>query len=78
VRADEGLTTGDAEDAAMKRVLAGRAAETYVLGSAEKIGVASRYQVLPLAEVSGVVTDAPADHPELAALGELGVAVVRA
>jgi DeoR/GlpR family transcriptional regulator of sugar metabolism len=78
VRADQGLTTGDAEEAAMKRVLAGRAAETYVLGSAEKVGMASRYQVLPLAEVAGVVTDAASDHPEVVALRALGVAVVPA
>jgi DeoR C terminal sensor domain len=52
-----GLTTGDAEEAAMKRALARRAAETYVLASAEKLGAASRYGVLPLAEVAGVVTD---------------------
>lgn len=43
-----GLTTGDADEAAMKRALSARAAETYVLGSDEKIGAASRYSVLPL------------------------------
>jgi len=55
----EGLTTGDADEAAMKRTLASRAAETYVLASVEKIGAASRYQVLPLAAVAGIITDAP-------------------
>jgi DeoR/GlpR family transcriptional regulator of sugar metabolism len=46
----------------MKRTLAGRAVETYVLASAEKLGAASRYQVLPLSAVSGVITDgSPAD-----------------
>jgi DeoR/GlpR family transcriptional regulator of sugar metabolism len=53
-----GLTTGDADEAAMKRTLASRAADTYVLASAEKIGAASRYQVIPLAAVAGVITDA--------------------
>jgi DeoR/GlpR family transcriptional regulator of sugar metabolism len=52
-----GLTTGDLDEAAMKRALAGRAAETYVLASADKLGAASRYPVLPLAEVAAVVTD---------------------
>ena len=37
---ETGLTTGDADEAAMKRALSRRAAETYVLGSAEKIGAA--------------------------------------
>jgi DeoR/GlpR family transcriptional regulator of sugar metabolism len=52
-----GLTTGDADEAAMKRTLASRAADTYVLASDEKIGTASRYGVLPLDEVTGIITD---------------------
>lgn len=58
VHPDAGLTTGDPDEAAMKRALACRAAETYVLGSAEKIGTASPFTVLDFAEVSGVITDA--------------------
>ncbi len=54
-----GLTTGDSDEAAMKRLLADRAAETYVLASVEKMGAASRYQVLPLSAVAGIITDAP-------------------
>jgi DeoR/GlpR family transcriptional regulator of sugar metabolism len=58
-----GLTTGDADEAAMKRALARRAADTYVLASAEKIGAASPFSVLPLGEVSGIITDAaPTDR----------------
>lgn len=76
VHPDEGLTTGDADEAAMKRALAGRAVETFVLGSAEKIGAASRYQVLDLAAVAGIVTDAPAEHPVVAELVERGVNIV--
>jgi DeoR/GlpR family transcriptional regulator of sugar metabolism len=34
VHAEHGLTTGDAEEAAMRRTLAGRAPDTYVLASA--------------------------------------------
>lgn len=72
----EGLTTGDADEAAMKRTLAGRAAETYVLASVEKIGAASRYQVLPLAEVAGIVTDAP-DNSTTRQLVEAGVRLLQ-
>ena len=59
IHPDAGLTTGDPDEAAVKRALAARAAETWVLGSAEKIGAASPHQVLPLSEVAGVLTDAP-------------------
>jgi DeoR/GlpR family transcriptional regulator of sugar metabolism len=53
-----GLTTGDADEAAMKRALSRRAADTYVLASTEKIGAASPFSVLPLTAVAGVITDA--------------------
>ena len=52
-----GLTTGDAEEAAMKRALARRAADTYALASVEKLGAVSRFEVLPLRDVAGIVTD---------------------
>jgi DeoR/GlpR family transcriptional regulator of sugar metabolism len=76
VHPDAGLTTGDADEAAMKRALARRAADTYVLASAEKIGTASRFAVLPLADVAGVVTDAPADDEAVLRLAAQGVALV--
>ncbi|WP_328611665.1 DeoR/GlpR family DNA-binding transcription regulator [Amycolatopsis sp. NBC_00345] len=78
VHPDTGLTTGDADEAAMKRALARRAADTYVLASAEKVGAASRFSVLPLADVAGVVTDAAAEDPTVRRLGELGVEVLPA
>jgi len=61
VHPDHGLTTGDPEEAAMKRALAARAADTYVLASAEKLGAVSPYKVLDLHAVSGIVTDATND-----------------
>lgn len=59
VHPETGLTTGDADEAAMKRALAGRAAETYILASSEKVGAASPYQVIPLGQASAIITDAP-------------------
>jgi len=61
VHSQHGLTTGDAEEAAMKRTLAGQAADTYVLASAEKIGAVSRYKVLGLDAITAVLTDAEDD-----------------
>ncbi len=66
VHREHGLTTGDAEEAAMKRALAARAAETYVLASAEKLGAVSAYKVLELSDVAGVVTESgPVDPATL-------------
>ncbi|MDR6866773.1 DeoR/GlpR family transcriptional regulator of sugar metabolism [Microbacterium resistens] len=71
-----GLTTGDADEAAMKRALAARAAETYVLASEEKLGTASRYEVLPLDAVAAVVTDVGADDPTARELAAQGVTLL--
>jgi DeoR/GlpR family transcriptional regulator of sugar metabolism len=78
IHATAGLTTGDAEEAAMKRALAARAAATYVLGSDEKIGAASRYAVLPLDAVAGVITDQARTAPASRALAKAGAALVHA
>ncbi|WHT16796.1 DeoR/GlpR family DNA-binding transcription regulator [Crossiella sp. CA-258035] len=76
VHAEAGLTTGDADEAAMKRTLAGRAADTYVLASSEKIGAASRFSVLPLTRVAGIITDAPPTDPTVTRLVHEGVEVL--
>jgi DeoR/GlpR family transcriptional regulator of sugar metabolism len=68
VHPDAGLTTDDADEAAMKRALARQAADTYVLASSEKIGTASRFTVLPLADVAGLITDAVAENATVRAL----------
>ncbi|TDT98707.1 DeoR family transcriptional regulator [Streptomyces sp. 846.5] len=73
VHPEAGLTTGDAEEAAMKRALAARAADTYILASSEKIGTASRYRVLPWEQISGLITDADPDDPVVEQLSALGV-----
>jgi DeoR/GlpR family transcriptional regulator of sugar metabolism len=65
IHPDHGLTTGVLDDAVVKRALAARSADVYVLGSAEKIGAASRFPVVGLDEVSGIVTD-PEDASVLA------------
>jgi len=78
VHESAGFTTGDADEAAMKRALARRAADTYVLADAGKIGAASPFEVLPIADVAGLVTDADASAPTVARLREEGLATVHA
>jgi DeoR/GlpR family transcriptional regulator of sugar metabolism len=77
VHPEAGLTTGDADEAAMKRALSRRAADTYVLASAEKIGAASRFAVLGLDEVTAVVTDADPGAPAVRELVAAGVELLR-
>ena len=52
VHPDAGLSTGDAEEAAVKRALHQRAAETVVLASSEKLMAASPFVIAPLAAAS--------------------------
>ncbi|MBN9178401.1 MAG: DeoR/GlpR transcriptional regulator [Microbacterium sp.] len=73
-----GLTTGDAEEAAMKRALAARAVETYVLGSDEKIGAASRYAVVSIDAVTGIITDKPKSDPASRELAKAGLHLIHA
>jgi DeoR/GlpR family transcriptional regulator of sugar metabolism len=78
VHPDAGLTTGDADEAAMKRALAQRAADTYVLASAEKIGAASRFAVLSLTAIAGIITDAPADDATIQRLHDARIPLIHA
>jgi DeoR/GlpR family transcriptional regulator of sugar metabolism len=78
VHPDAGLTTGDADEAAMKRVLAGRAAETYILASSEKIGTASPYRVIAFSEASAILTDAPPESPVVRELRARQIRVITA
>jgi DeoR/GlpR family transcriptional regulator of sugar metabolism len=55
VHPKEGLTTGDGEEASVKRALHERAAETVVLASAEKLLAASPFLVTPLRDISLLV-----------------------
>ncbi len=73
-----GLTTGDYEEAAVKRALSGAAAETFVLASSEKLGAASPYVVVAMEEVSGIITEKAADKGLTKAFEKMGVVVIRA
>jgi DeoR/GlpR family transcriptional regulator of sugar metabolism len=78
VHAKAGLTTGDFEEAAVKRALSRAAAETFVLASSEKLGAASPYAVVGLDEISGIITEKAADEALTRPFAEMGIAVIRA
>jgi DeoR/GlpR family transcriptional regulator of sugar metabolism len=78
VHAKTGLTTGDYEEAAVKRALCRAAAETYVLASSEKLGAASPYAVVGLDEVSGILVESGVDKALVKPFEKRGVTVIRA
>lgn len=78
IDAEAGLTTGDAEEAAMKRAFLQRAADTYVLASTEKLGTTARFRVAGLADVTAAIHDGDADPDQLAALSAAGLRLLAA
>lgn len=75
--ADAGLTTGDAEEAAIKRAISRQAGETIVLASREKLGAVSPFVITPLAEADAIIVEADAPDELLAPLAA-AITVVRA
>ena len=68
-----GLSTGDAEEAEVKRALHRRAADTVVLASREKLGAVSPFVVAPLAEVATLVVPPQVPRTTLQALRAAGL-----
>jgi DeoR/GlpR family transcriptional regulator of sugar metabolism len=73
-----GLTTGDAEEAAIKRALMEASAEVVVLGSPEKLGAASPFVIAPADAMTTLIVPATVPPAELAPYEALGVGIVRA
>lgn len=78
LHAETGATTGDGEEAAIKALIASQSAETMVLASAEKLGAASPYLIVPLVELATVVVEANTPKRIKTDLANAGPAVVSA
>ena len=63
---DTGLTTGDAEEAALKTTMIQSAAETVVLATADKIGASSPWSIAPIDAMTRLIgtTERPSWLPE--------------
>jgi DeoR/GlpR family transcriptional regulator of sugar metabolism len=73
-----GLSTGDLEEAHVKRAMIASAAEVVALATPEKLGTAARYVFGAASDLTHLVTGAAADEAQLAPYARLGVTVVRA
>lgn len=71
-----GLSTGDLEEAYIKRALCAAAAETVVMASADKVNAASRYVIGPSTAINTLVTEVSIDNAILDTFTELGISVV--
>lgn len=77
VHAEAGLTTGDLEEAEIKRALMASAAETVVLASSEKLGAASAWVVNPVTAATTLLVSPEAPAKALAPLRKAGLTILR-
>lgn len=75
---ETGVSTGDREEAAIKRLIASQAAETVALAARDKIGAASPYRIMSLAEISTLVTEAGLDDDLLRPFRTASIDIVQA
>lgn len=73
---EAGATTGDGEEAAIKRLIARQSAETFVLATADKLGAASAYGIMALAQIGTLVTEVERDDPRLQPFDLPGLEIV--
>ncbi|MDI6026351.1 DeoR/GlpR family DNA-binding transcription regulator [Corticibacterium sp. UT-5YL-CI-8] len=65
VHVEEGLTTGDMEEAAIKRQIMARSGETIVLATADKIGAVSPFRVADIGDVASLIVSASAPQDQI-------------
>ena len=78
VHPSEGLSTGDLEEAYVKRALLARAAEVVVLASAEKLNAASPYVIAEATAATMLVVEADTSDAVTEPFAALGIAILRA
>jgi len=72
-----GLSTGDLEEAHVKRALSASAAETILLASAEKLNAASPFVIAPVTEASEIVVVRRVPEEATAEFARLGITITR-
>ena len=75
---EAGITTGDYDEACMKRAISATAQRTVVLASPEKLGTAAPFAIAPLATIDGIVVSGKTDAALLAPYREMGIEVTLA
>ena len=73
---ESGISTGDFDEAGVKRAISAMARRTVVLASPEKLDTASPYQIAPLSSVGAIVVHAGVDEALLAPYRTMGIEVV--
>jgi DeoR/GlpR family transcriptional regulator of sugar metabolism len=78
IHPDHGLTTGDREEAAIKRAISRQSAETIVLASKEKLGAVSAYDIVGVDEIDGLIVEKSCSNDLLKPYQTSGISITRA
>ncbi|MBO9097707.1 MULTISPECIES: DeoR/GlpR family DNA-binding transcription regulator [unclassified Rhizobium] len=70
-----GFSTGDFEEAAIKRHISACSAETFVLATPDKLDASSPCHILPLASVAGMILPGPLPEADLQPYRDAGLAI---
>jgi len=73
-----GLSTGDFEEAAIKRAIAGQSAETFVAATPEKFGATSPHRIMPVERLAGLIVQQGMDEETLAPYRGMALQVIGA
>jgi DeoR/GlpR family transcriptional regulator of sugar metabolism len=75
---DSGISTGDFDEAGIKRAISNMAKRTVVLASPEKLNTASPYQIAPLSQVDAIVVNRDVPEALLGPYSNIGISITRA
>ncbi len=73
-----GLSTGDYEEATVKRTILAQSAETFVIATASKFGAASPHRVASPQDIAGLIVEADMDDGALEPYRDKGVTLLPA
>jgi len=69
---EQGITTGDSEEAEVKRAVIARSGSALILASSEKFGAVSSFEVASWSDVDGLIVSDDAAHHALKLFAHLG------
>ena len=74
----QGITTGDSEEAEVKRAIISMSGASYILGSSEKIGAVSPFAIADCRDIDAIIATRLADTDVLDRIGKQGCGVILA
>lgn len=72
---DQGITTGNSEEAEVKRAIIAKSGAALVLASSEKLGAVSSFALAQWSDIDGIIVDAKAQAKARQMFGHLGVEI---